>query len=118
MKKACIWSITAIGLLCLVFYAGLFTGRQSVTYHSTSKNDTTASTSVTNKTLYQELININTADADLLQTLPGIGETLAQRIIDYRQQNGPFSNVRQLEMVDGIGEGKMLEIIQMICTED
>jgi competence protein ComEA len=48
-------------------------------------------------------IDINRADARLLQSLPGIGDTLAQRIIDYRQQNGPFLNTRELLKVTGIG---------------
>lgn len=49
-------------------------------------------------------ININTADAALLQTLPGIGEVTAERIIRYRQENGPFSSIEELKDVPGIGE--------------
>ena len=48
-------------------------------------------------------INLNRAEAWLLEALPGIGETRAQDIIDYRQQNGPFSNTRELTKVKGIG---------------
>ena len=50
------------------------------------------------------LININTATAAQLDTLPGIGPVLAQRIIDYRQANGPFTSLSQLMLVEGIGE--------------
>jgi competence protein ComEA len=49
------------------------------------------------------VININTADAAALETLPGIGPTFAARIIDYREQNGPFSSVEDLIQVKGIG---------------
>jgi competence protein ComEA len=48
-------------------------------------------------------VNINTAEAWLLEALPGIGEVLAQRIIDYRSVNGPFQQIDDLARVDGIG---------------
>ncbi len=48
-------------------------------------------------------IDINRAEIWLLEALPGIGETLAQRIIDYRHQNGPFNNIKELMRVEGIG---------------
>lgn len=50
------------------------------------------------------LVNVNTASAAELETLPGIGEVLAQSIIDYRTQNGPFTSVDQLVDVSGIGD--------------
>ena len=48
-------------------------------------------------------VNINTADATQLDTLPGIGPVMAQRIIDYRNQHGPFLSVDELDNVSGIG---------------
>ena len=50
------------------------------------------------------LVNLNTADIAALETLPRIGPSLAQRIIDWRETNGPFSSVDQLLDVSGIGE--------------
>jgi competence ComEA-like helix-hairpin-helix protein len=47
-------------------------------------------------------ININTARADQLQMLPGIGAALASRIVDYRKQNGPFKELEDLRDVDGL----------------
>lgn len=55
-----------------------------------------------------ELLNINTASVDELQTLPSIGEATAQRIIDYRTQHGDFSSIDDLQNVKGIG-AKTLE---------
>ncbi len=52
-----------------------------------------------------ETINLNTADAYELQRLPGIGEKRAEDIIAYREANGPFETVEQLDEVPGIGQG-------------
>ncbi len=49
------------------------------------------------------LLNINTASAKELQTLPNIGEKMAKRIIDYRTQHGNFASVDALQKVKGIG---------------
>ena len=63
------------------------------------------------------LININTATAAQLDTLPGIGPVLAQRIIDYRQANGPFTSLSQLMLVEGIGEKRLANILPLITIE-
>ncbi len=55
-------------------------------------------------------VNINTASATELEALPGIGEVLAQRIVDYLTQNGPFTSVDQLLDVSGIGDSILAEI--------
>ena len=49
-------------------------------------------------------VNINTANLEDLQTLPRIGEKVAQRIIDYRKEHGPFKKIEELMKVQGIGE--------------
>ncbi|MDW7670806.1 MAG: helix-hairpin-helix domain-containing protein [Bacillota bacterium] len=63
----------------------------------------------------QSLVNINTADAKKLETLPGIGPVLAERIIAYRQQQGPFRQLEDLKKVTGIGD-KRFEDIQSSIT--
>jgi competence protein ComEA len=57
-----------------------------------------------------ELIDINVADAAELEELSGIGEVLAQAIVDYRTENGPFSSIEELEDVSGIGPATLEEI--------
>ena len=53
------------------------------------------------------LVNINTADAEELETLTGIGPSLAQAIIDYRAGHGAFRSAEDLLLVKGIGEAKL-----------
>lgn len=55
-------------------------------------------------------ININIASASELVALPGIGEVLANRIVEYRTQNGPFRSLEDLKQVRGIGEKKAQEL--------
>ena len=63
-------------------------------------------------------ININTASHKDLMELPGIGEVLAQRIIDYRDAHGPFRTKSELTKVSGIGKKKLEAVIDLITLED
>ena len=66
--------------------------------------------------LEPQKIDINRAEVWLLKALPGIGETLAQRIVDYRQQHGPFLNIHQIVKVAGIGETSYEQIKHLITV--
>jgi competence protein ComEA len=63
----------------------------------------------------QTQININTASADLLETLPGIGPALAEAIVAYRDANGPFQTIDELAEVKGISL-KMVDEIRSLIT--
>jgi len=63
-------------------------------------------------------IDINRAESWLLEALPGIGETRAQAIVDYRNENGPFKRIEDLLKVSGIGEGTFDEIKDYITVSD
>ncbi len=61
-------------------------------------------------------ININTASAAELEALPGIGPVLAQAIVDYRTENGPFTSVDELEEVSGIGPATLEEVRDLVTV--
>ena len=62
-------------------------------------------------------ININKATEQELKNLPGIGASLASKIIDYREQNGKFSTVEDIKKVNGIGNNKFENIKEYICVK-
>jgi competence protein ComEA len=62
------------------------------------------------------LVNVNVAEAEELETLPGIGEVLAAAIIAYREEHGPFTSVDQLLDVSGIGEVTLEEIRDLVTV--
>lgn len=80
-----------------------------------STNQTSSASQNVNSTS-SGLVNINTADSSELQTLSGIGEAKAKKIIDYREQNGSFKSVDELTNVSGIGEKTLESIRSSICV--
>jgi competence protein ComEA len=68
------------------------------------------------QTLASGPININTANAEQLEQITGVGPVLAQRIIAYRHQYGPFRNLRDLRRVKGIGEQTLLKMLPEITV--
>ena len=61
-------------------------------------------------------VNLNTATAAQIATLPGIGEKAAQRIIEYREKNGGFKKVEDLMNVKGIGEKSFLKLKPLVTV--
>ena len=59
-------------------------------------------------------IDLNRAGKEELMALPGIGDVLAQRILDYRAEHGPFRTVEELMNVEGIGKKRMEEMLELI----
>ena len=109
-------------LLLAAFLAGMFIGRnvaggpiQTTVLNTpgTSQSSTPASSVPS-----QGKVNINTATLEELMTLEGIGQTYAQRIIDYREANGPFTDIKQIKNVSGIGDKRYEAIKDFITIGD
>jgi competence protein ComEA len=64
-----------------------------------------------------EIIHLNQATAEQLQSLPGVGPALSERIVDYRNEHGPFSSVAQLTSVKGVGEAKLAKFKKQLTVD-
>jgi competence protein ComEA len=122
MKKACLFFFLGLTIFLLGVICGIIIGRQ--VYGSTiniqqtphySNSDNNENTSPTES--YVLLVDINSASVDLLDTLPGIGPATAQKIVDYRQSNGPFHAKEDLLNINGIGKEKLAAIYDLITVE-
>ena len=66
----------------------------------------------------EEKVNLNTASAEELASLPGIGSVLAARIVAYREEHGPFQSLDALKQVSGIGDKLVEKIRDLVELED
>ena len=78
-----------------------------------SQNTTSISTNTTGKNQNTK-VNINTATQTELETLPGIGPSIASKIMSYRKENGKFKSIEEIKKVNGIGESKYKKIKELI----
>jgi len=65
----------------------------------------------------EKAININTATLEEFESLPGIGETLAKRIVDYRDRNGKFRRTEHLMLVPGVSERRFRQFRDRVRTD-
>lgn len=64
------------------------------------------------------VVNINTADEQALETLPGIGPTYARRIVELRQERGPYKTIEEIMLVNGVGESTFNKLKHLIKVTD
>ena len=123
MKKSNIWTILVPAIFCVGVFICVFIWRNTagsqihLSYSFFSATDT--KDKQTDKNTHQstnKIIDINKADWEELATLPGIGEALARRIVEFRNKNGPFTSKEELLRVSGIGEKKLNDIISYIMV--
>ena len=84
---------------------------------NTAKTESTPSMQIQDTNTKQDVININTATQEELDTLPGIGPATAAKIIAYRKEKGKFNNKEEIKEVSGIGEAKYEKMKEYISTK-
>lgn len=104
------WIMIGISIAFICILLGVFLGRNLGNDYISFDNISQTVNGTTSHETNDGKTDINTATSQQLQMLPGIGETLAQRIIDYRTEAGPFEAVEDLMNVNGIGSSKLEQI--------
>lgn len=120
-KAEKISALLAAVLIIVCVFAALKPSEQGIRTERSAKNSeimTGGDEEASDELLPGDKLNVNTADLDELCLLPGIGETLGQRIIDYREANGEFAFLDELAEIDGIGEKTLEDIEMYIVLED
>lgn len=123
MKKGSIMWLLFIECVFVALLIGFFIGRN--TNHTpiqVSALSDTGAAAITETTVADTSeaavgkVNINTASAAELESLPSIGPVLAQRIVDYRNQYGPFESLADLTNVSGIGLERVEQIMDYVTV--
>ena len=128
MKKDGQFFLIGLTVVFAVFLLGMLVGRgihkdpviiqQPTTQTAEPTEETVPPETIPSETSSSGKININTASVALLDTLPGVGPVLAQRIVDYRETVAPFQQIYDLTNVEGIGMKTLLKIEDLITVED
>ena len=120
MKKSVIYILVGLTLAFSFFVIGYYVGRNTVDAPISVEGFLTTAPTTTDagSTSTDGRLNINTATAEQLQTLPGIGPVTAENIIAFRQQYGPFLSVEELLDVDNIGPKTLADIIDLITVSE
>ena len=85
--------------------------------NSSSQKPTVEQPSFSQSEPQKACVNLNAATAEDLKELPGIGDVMARRVIDYRERHGRFRRTEEIIIVEGFSEKKYRAIAAMICVE-
>jgi comEA protein len=114
------WALISLLLMAVIVIGGIIVWHHyrpapPIEITLTEESEATVEVSPENE---PQKIDINRAEAWLLEALPGIGPSKAQAIIDYRQQNGGFSDITEITNVPGIGPSLYEDIKDLITVGD
>jgi competence protein ComEA len=111
-----IHTLIALALTSLAATTSVVAGARPDAVPQAAKTATQSPARASAKPMVTGTININTASAADLQRLPGIVARTADRVIEYRQKNGPFKKVEELMNVRGVGEKGFLKLKSQVSV--
>jgi comEA protein len=120
MGRRVVWTVIIVLLVAVIVSGGIVAWQRYTPPHAIEislPTPTEPSATVSQQEAPQK-IDINRAEAWLLEALPGIGPSKAQAIIDYRQQNGGFKHITEITRVEGIGPAIYEQIKDLITVGD
>ena len=119
MKKSIIYILVGLTIALSSFVVGYYVGKNTADAPITVEGFVTTAPATTSpgSASAEERLNINTATAEQLQALPGIGPVTAANIVSFREQYGPFLSVEELLDVDNIGPKTLADIIDLITVD-
>ncbi len=97
--------------------------QQEINYRTSDSTFTALSEALNADTLGQQaptagrLLNLNTASKDQLMSLPGVGEVIAERIILFREDEGPFRSIEDLRKIKGISSRKLQQLKPLVTAQ-
>ena len=103
--------------LTLLTVASCKSGESATNTNSLASANQSEKTAVAQSNKNQACVNLNIATADDLIKLPGIGEGMAKKIIDYRLRHGRFRRPQEIIIIEGFSEKKYRDIAGMICVD-
>ena len=126
LKRLAAFVIPALALLACGVMLGIFLMQTRTAGTISVQRDAPEEAAESTQTVAEEAVDataddrldLNTATAEELQELPGIGEVIAQRIIDYRELCGRFLDPEQLMEVDGIGQAKYEKLRELVTVRN
>lgn len=107
--------IILVALMALTFSS--CKPHRDVSNNNSSSQPQVEHASVSQSRSHARCVNLNTATAQELKDLPGIGDVMAQRVIDYRERHGRFRRKEDVIIVEGFSEKKYHAIADLICIE-
>lgn len=117
------WAAVAVALGLVLFMAGWFargavSAPDTFTVSASHPSSAPAPSSTPQVFVPDEAVDLNSADLSALTTLPGIGESKAQAILDYRAEHGPFRYVEDITKVSGIGRSTFENLKDYITVKE
>ncbi|MCK5146073.1 ComEA family DNA-binding protein [bacterium] len=117
-KETMVVGVLGVGFLCGVSIKILQDDWKPVAVAGPQISSDSTGTLLSEPVQLMMRLNLNSASKEQLESLPGIGPVTAEKIINYREEHGPFGTIKSLESIKGIGPKTVQKLMSLIYIED